>query len=662
MHQTIYRNTLFICICLFFALHAENLPLGTVSVNGASPTTIPVTNMPFTQAIKIVVPQATPDIWDIQASYPVATTLTKGDVVLLTFYFRSFTATRAKAVFRFEKFSEPWTGSVDWGVSADTTWRKVSLPFTIITPDNLTQYAANGAGLRFRLGVQTQTIGLGGVKLERFPASALDSLQMVAAQARDTTWRAAARQRIEQHRKGDFVIKIVDQNNKAFAGATITATMKRHACDFATMLDDNAIGTSPDDAHYRAKVLELFTAVTQRVYWAWNWNNQTSINKVFKCIEFAEANNLSSRGHTVVYPTWQYSPAWLESLKNNPQKLCDTIEAHIIDCAKQLNGRLVDWDVVNEMLLWDEVVTAAGGKENYAVWYKLAKQHAPSIKAFVNETQNIESGGMYLSIINRYKELITFLRQQAAPVDGIGFQGHFDSYTDPQVIYDILEEFTQFNAPMRITELDVNISNEQVQAMDYADYLLVLFSHPGIIGITVWGFWEGNMWNDRKGLVRKDWTLKPSANTWKNMIYSQWWTPQQNSVSAGNGQSFFRGYKGAYTVRVKSGSVDTSIAAQLTRIHDTCIVKLPLVSDILPFSGEKAGNSFVQVHTAYGKVYLLAVPGNTRSVEVFTITGRRVAVKTGAALQVFLPKVKGVYVLTGKDRDGRNCWRTRVLF
>jgi len=101
MHQTIHRNNLFICICLFFALHAENLPLGTVSVNGASPTTIPVTNMPFTQAIKIVVPQATPDIWDIQASYPVATTLTKGDVVLLTFYFRSFTATRAKAVFRF---------------------------------------------------------------------------------------------------------------------------------------------------------------------------------------------------------------------------------------------------------------------------------------------------------------------------------------------------------------------------------------------------------------------------------------------------------------------------------------------------------------------------------------------------------------------------------
>jgi hypothetical protein len=329
-------------------------------------TAIDVNGMPFAQAYRFSVPQRMTNEWDFQVSSTVNSALISGDVVLVTFYVRSMTASKCAVQFRFEQIVSPWTGSGDLGVRADSVWKKVMVPLSVVTPEGSAQYASGETAIRFRMGMLQQIVAIGGVSAERFSAGSLDSLQGVAAQGRDTTWRSAARARTEQKRKGDFVIRVIDKNGSPVAGAQVSAVMKRHAFDFATMLDDKVLYTGGDNDKYKEATIDLFNAVTRRICRAWNWDSPQNIQKVFQCIARADSHGLPSRGHTVIYPSWWSSPSWLEGLQNDPQKLLDTTSAHVIDCATQLEGRLTDWDVVNEMTLWTHFITAAGGQEHYA--------------------------------------------------------------------------------------------------------------------------------------------------------------------------------------------------------------------------------------------------------------------------------------------------------
>lgn len=49
----------------------------------------------------------------------------------------------------------------------------------------------------------------------------------------------------------------------------------------------------------------------------------------------------------------------------------------------------------------------------------------------------------------------------------------------------------------------------------------VLYSHPAVEKITLWGFWEGQQWMPPAALWRKGWTIKPIAEAWMNLVKTQ---------------------------------------------------------------------------------------------------------------------------------------------
>jgi hypothetical protein len=246
----------------------------------------------------------------------------------------------------------------------------------------------------------------------------------------------------------------------------------------------------------------------------------------------------------------------------------------VVECAKALNGRLEDWDVVNESFhYYDQVIKAAGGMSSLAGWYRLAGENAPDIAPYLNEFDIIGNGGNSFSR-EGYKEQIRYLLDNGVPVKGIGMQGHTDSYIEPQLLTSILDDFSQFGLPIRVTEMDVNVNNEMLQASELYDYMLTIFSHPQTVGLTLWGHWEGNMWNNRRGLIRHDWTLKPSGELWKKTIFSTWWTPPQNLTTDNDGYCRFRGFKGTYEVSMIIDGITKTLAIDLTDSTDTVMVTL----------------------------------------------------------------------------------------
>ena len=99
---------------------------------------------------------------------------------------------------------------------------------------------------------------------------------------------------------------------------------------------------------------------------------------------------------------------------------------------------------------------------------------------------------------------------------------------------ELLDQFAAFGKDLQVTEFDVAVADEQVQADYTRDFLTVCFSHPAIKGFMIWGFWEGAHWKPSAAMIRRDWSTKPNYDAWNDLIYRQWWTDTRG-VTAGDG-------------------------------------------------------------------------------------------------------------------------------
>jgi hypothetical protein len=117
--------------------------------------------------------------------------------------------------------------------------------------------------------------------------------------------------------------------------------------------------------------------------------------------------------------------------------------------------------------------------------------------------------------------------------------------------------------PVRITELDIDSNDEKLQADYLRDFLTATFSHPNINGIMIWGFWESAHWRPNAAMYHSDWSPRPIAGVWKDLIFKQWWTDQHASTDA-MGKAKIRGFLGDYDITVTVGTRTTVAKALLT--------------------------------------------------------------------------------------------------
>ena len=89
-------------------------------------------------------------------------------------------------------------------------------------------------------------------------------------------------------------------------------------------------------------------------------------------------------------------------------------------------------------------------------------------------------------------------------------------------------------------------------------------SYPGTTAFTMWGYWQGSMWNPSAALVRKDWSLKPNGKMWMNLVHKEWWTDTTATTDA-VGACKTRGFLGDYKITVTAGDKTQSTLVTLTK-------------------------------------------------------------------------------------------------
>ena len=270
--------------------------------------------------------------------------------------------------------------------------------------------------------------------------------------------------------------------------------------------------------------------------------------------------------HTWSYadPRWFDCLFWLQELKDDPPALAKAVTDNITDEVAALRGKLVEFDVINEPYSNHDLQDILGD-EAMVAWFKAARAADADLKLYINDYSIVSGGGMDRAHQDHYERTISYLLDKGAPLDGIGIQSHFgNALTPPVRVLKILDRYAAFKLPIQITELDVDIPDERLQADYLRDFMIAAFSHPAVEGIFMWGFWEGRHWRPTAALYRRDWSIKPNGQAWLDLVQRQWTTDARGRTDSA-GQFAARGFLGRYTITVEQGGKTSTRSVELAR-------------------------------------------------------------------------------------------------
>jgi endo-1,4-beta-xylanase len=207
-------------------------------------------------------------------------------------------------------------------------------------------------------------------------------------------------------------------------------------------------------------------------------------------VSLAKRHDMKVQGHTLVFG--EANPRWVQELPK------DQVEAVMLEHIKKVvthyKGDMWTWDVVNEPFddeEWSElrqhVWYRAMGEDYIAKAFKAAHAADPNALLFINEYGLEEDGDRWEAML----ALVTRLKKQGVPIDGVGFQAHVyeaGDKIDAAVLREHIRELADRGLKSRVSEMDVyDDDGTAVQSQQYKDIFLACLSEPNCISWTTWG-------------------------------------------------------------------------------------------------------------------------------------------------------------------------------
>jgi GH35 family endo-1,4-beta-xylanase len=232
---------------------------------------------------------------------------------------------------------------------------------------------------------------------------------------------------------------------------------------------------------------------------------------VDRVANYAKQQGIPWKFHTLVWGG-QY-PSWMDNLSQADQL---TEITNWFDAAAAQYPDVNMIDVVNEAMPGHNPApfkNALGGDGASGVdWivtaFKMARARWPKATLIYNDFNILEWN---------YSDAVTFISkivQAGAPVDAIGSQSHALTSVDSATLHSRIDGMVAATGlPMFITEMDIDAADDATQKDYYSKYFPVLWNHPSVAGVTLWGYIESKTWETNSGLM-SDANVDRPAMTW----------------------------------------------------------------------------------------------------------------------------------------------------
>ena len=257
-----------------------------------------------------------------------------------------------------------------------------------------------------------------------------------------------------------------------------------------------------------------------------------------KIVDFAQANGMKVRGHTLCWHAqtgeWMFKDA--QGNQASKELVLARLKEHITQVVSRYKGKIYAWDVVNEAI--DNLDPANVGYRQ-TLWYKIcgdefiakafqwAHEADPKAVLFYNE-YNTENPAKREKTYEMLKKMLA----QGVPINGVGIQAHwnigapkhvgqlnqpnegdFETGSTKDAINESIKKFSSLGLKVQITELDVSIytsrtdtlnlgftpEREQKQIDFYKTAFEVFRKNKKVItGVTFWNLNDRSSWLDSR--------------------------------------------------------------------------------------------------------------------------------------------------------------------
>ncbi|MBO5811770.1 MAG: endo-1,4-beta-xylanase, partial [Bacteroidaceae bacterium] len=241
--------------------------------------------------------------------------------------------------------------------------------------------------------------------------------------------------------------------------------------------------------------------------------------------------NQEVRGHTLAWHS--QVPEWVsqDGKKNNHnytrQELLSILKNHIFNVVGKYKGKIVEWDVCNEVLDDDQSIvrtTPDAYKLRPSIWatyigedfidsaFVWAHQADPQAKLYIND-YGVEFMGGTKS--EAYYNLVKRLIKSGIPIEGCGLQCHLTTgELDTLKLEKNIKRYAEIGMKCIITELDIALANPystdalERQAKEYGAITRVFLRNDNCPTMLIWGISDNHSWRQNQPLLYNS-SLKP---------------------------------------------------------------------------------------------------------------------------------------------------------
>lgn len=380
---------------------------------------------------------------------------------------------------------------------------------------------------------------------------------------------------IEEHRKGQFVLRFKNANGDACENVSVKIRQISHEFKFGCSLF--CLEQFPDKERneaYKEKFKKLFHYAVVPLYWDTLEPTEGKLRFEKDCefisrrppldtiMQFCAENGVRAKGHCLVYNSFQ--PDWMpESNRETKIKIDQRLRA----IAERYGNGFLDLDVINEMFSVYKNCYRGNGARNLQItderdherWcFETARKHFPHSRLFWNEGVHESFGMHYRGQRSFYYMMLEKMLREGVRVDGIGMQYHaywpHEDFLNPLRIIDVFDCYGEFGLPIQVSEVSIpSFSNEEgdeaLQAELTKRLYQLWFGRKHCDAIVWWNMVDGTAYHDENvfhaGLLRNDCTEKPSYRVIDKLINEEWNTSFEASA---NGELRFSGFYGEYAV------------------------------------------------------------------------------------------------------------------
>lgn len=246
-----------------------------------------------------------------------------------------------------------------------------------------------------------------------------------------------------------------------------------------------------------------------------------------KLVEFAKANGMEMRYHTLVWHN--QTPVWFfydrdgnrmvdetdpEKREANKKLLLERLDKYVRTVVERYKDDIKSWDVVNEVI---EPADPDGMRNSE--WYQITgidyietafraarEAGGPDLKLYINDYNTNEPAKR-----DRLYELVKELLDRGVPIDGVGHQTHINvEWPSVDSIIESMQKFAELGLDNIVTEMDMSVYSYndhrdygddvpeaviQKQAQRYGELFAAFRDNPGLVSAVVfWGIADNHTW------------------------------------------------------------------------------------------------------------------------------------------------------------------------